>query len=327
VDESSVSGLPGVLKVIVKNDFVGIVAEKLWQAIQAANSLTVTWSQGTGLPSQRGFYDHLRNHPSRRSTYVVNSDDVDAKLSSAVTVLESTYLHPYQMHGSIGSSCAVADVRGNTATIWSATQAVYPLRDTTAMVLGLRPENIRVIFVRGSGCYGINGADPVSYDAALMSQSVGRPVRVQLSREDEMAWGESYGPPYVIDQRVGVDARGNIIAWDLGSWSSTLGARPGYDTPGNVVTGTLVGLQPATLVPRAQAPEPTRFANRANGAPSYVTGRVGQTAGGTGIVAGQRVLQHVVPSPFFTGPVRSARPAAFRTRLRTSRSWTRSRRT
>jgi xanthine dehydrogenase molybdopterin-binding subunit B len=253
VDESSVSGLPGVLKVIVKNDFVGIVAEKLWQAIQAANSLTVTWSQGTGLPSQRGFYDHLRNHPSRRSTYVVNSDDVDAKLSSAVTVLESTYLHPYQMHGSIGSSCAVADVRGNTATIWSATQAVYPLRDTTAMVLGLRPENIRVIFVRGSGCYGINGADPVSYDAALMSQSVGRPVRVQLSREDEMAWGESYGPPYVIDQRVGVD-----------------------------------------------------FANRANGAPSYVTGRVGQTAGGTGIVAGQRVLQHVVPSPFFTGPVRSA---------------------
>ena len=307
VDESSVSGLSGVLKVIVKNDFVGIVAETLWQAIQAANSLTVTWSQGTGLPSQRGFYDYLRNHPSRRSTYVVNSDDVDATLLSAATVLESTYLHPYQMHGSIGSSCAVADVRGNTATIWSATQAVYPLRDTTAMVLGLRPENVRVIFVRGSGCYGINGADTVSYDAALMSQSVGRPVRVQLSREDEMTWGENYGLPYVIDQRAGVDGRGNIIVWDVESWSATLGGRPGYDTPGNVVTGSLVGFQPAPLVPRGQASEPTRFGNRGNAAPSYVTGRVGQTAGGTGNVAGQRVLQHVVPSPFFTGPLRSPR--------------------
>ena len=211
------------------------------------------------------------------------------------------------MHGSIGSSCAVADVRGTTATIWSATQAVYPLRDTTAMVLGLRPDNVRVIFVRGSGCYGINGADTVSYDAALLSQAVGRPVRVQLSREDEMAWGENYGLPYVIDQRAGVDGSGTIIVWDVESWSATLGARPGYATPGNVVTGALVGFQPAPLVPRAQAPEPTRFGNRGNAAPSYVTGRVGQAAGGTGNVAGQRVMQHVVPSPFFTGPLRSPR--------------------
>ncbi len=169
----------------------------------------------------------------------MNSDDVDVKLSRAARVLESTYLHPYQMHGSMGSSCAVADVGGNTATIWSATQSVYPLRDTTAMVLGLRPEDVRVIFVRGSGCYGINGADTVSYDAALMSQSVGRPVRVQLSREDELAWGENYGLPYVIDQRAGVDGSGTIIAWDVESWSGSLGARPGYGTPGNVVTGAL----------------------------------------------------------------------------------------
>ncbi len=307
VDEGSVGGLPGVLQVVVMDDFVGGVAERPWQAIQAANSLTVTWSQGTGLPSQRGFYDHLRNHSTRRSTSVVNSDDVDAQLSRAASVLEATYLYPYQMHGSLGGSCAVADVRGDTATIWSATQAVYPLRNTTAMVLGLRPEDVRVIFVRGSGCYGLNGNDTVSYDAALMSQSVGRPVRVQLSREDEMAWGENYGSPYVIDQRAGVDGSGSIIVWDVESWSATRGARPGSGTPGNVVTGTLVGFQPAPLVPRAPAPAPTRFSNRGNAAPSYVTGRVGQTDGGTGTVAGQRVLNHVVPSPFFTGPLRSPR--------------------
>lgn len=307
VDESSVINRPGVRAVVVKNDFVGVVAEKLWQAIEAAYNLAVTWSPGTGLPSQRDFYDYLRNHPSRRSTYVVNTDNVDATLSSAPSVLESTYRYPYQLHGSLGSACAVADVRDDTATIWSATQAVYPLRETMATVLGLRPEDVRVIFTRGSGCYGINGADTVSYDAALMSQAVGRPVRVQLSREDEMAWGENFGLPFVIDQRVGIDGNGDIVAWDLESWSATRGARPGSDRPGNVITGALIGYEPAPFVPRRQAPEPTRFGNRSNAAPSYVTGRVGQTDGGTGTVADQRVLQHVVPSPFFTGPLRSPR--------------------
>jgi nicotinate dehydrogenase subunit B len=307
VDESSVAGLPGVLKVVVQNDFVGIVAETLWQAMEAARSLSVTWSPGTGLPDQSGFYDYLRHHPSRRSTQVVVSDDVDAQLSSATTVLESTYLHPYQMHGSMGSACAVADVRSDTVIIWSATQAVYPLRETSAMVLGRKPEDVRVIFVRGSGCYGINGADTVSYDAALMSQAVGRPVRVQLSREDEMAWGENYGLPYVIDQRVGVDDTGNITAWDVESWSARRGGRPGSSTPGNVATGALLGFPPTPFVPRPQAPEPIRFNNRGNAAPSYVTGRVGQAAGGTGTVAVQRVVEHVVPSPFLTGALRSPR--------------------
>ena len=93
------------------------------------------------------------------------------------------------------------------------------------MLLGLQPENVRVIFTRGSGCYGINGADTVSYDAALLSQAVGKPVRVQLSRKDEMAW-ENYGLAYVIDQRVGLDANGTIVAWDYESWSPRSAAGP-----------------------------------------------------------------------------------------------------
>ena len=99
---------------------------------------------------------------------MVDSGDVDQKLSGAATVLKATYLHPYQMHGSMGSSCAVADVQGEKATIYSATQAVWYQKNTSAMMLGLKPENIHVIFRRGSGCYGVNGADTVTYDAALL---------------------------------------------------------------------------------------------------------------------------------------------------------------
>ena len=305
VDESSVSGMPGNVKVVTKKNWVGVVADKPWQAIQAAEKLKVTWTPGTGLPSQRDFYSYMRNHPGKRDTYAVNSKDVDTKLTGATTRIKATYLHPYQMHGSIGSSCAVADVKGNNATIWSATQAVYPLRSTSAMVLGLQPQNVRVIYARGSGCYGLNGADGVSYDAALLSQAVGKPVRVQLSRKDEMAWGENYGLPFAVDQQAGLDASGNIVAWDYETWSATLGNRPGNNAPGNVASGLLAGFAPAAVAPRANAPDPTNWDNGNNAVPAYVAGRVGAKANGTGTVASERVLTHTVPSPFLTGPLRS----------------------
>ena len=109
-DEQSVRALPGVVKVVVKNNFVGVVAEKPWQAIQAAATLKATWTPGTGLPSHAGFYDYLKTQPSR-DAFVVNSGDVDQKLKEAQTSIKATYFHPYQMHGSMGSSCAVADVK------------------------------------------------------------------------------------------------------------------------------------------------------------------------------------------------------------------------
>ncbi len=207
------------------------------------------------------------------------------------------------MDGSIGSSCAVADVQGDKATIYSPTQAVWYQKNTAAMVLGLKPENLRVIFRRGAGCYGLNGADTVTYDAALLSQAVGKPVRVQLSRKDEMAW-ENYGNAYVIDERAGLDAQGNIIAWDHESWSPTRGNRPGPGTPGNVITGVLVGFEPEPFTARAAA-EPRAYNNGSNAIPSYVAGSVGGQSSGTGTVKSERVLVHNVESPFFTGPLRS----------------------
>ena len=208
------------------------------------------------------------------------------------------------MHASIGSSCAVADVQSGRATLWSATQAVYPMKNAAAMVLGIPANNVRVIYRMGSGCYGINGADTVSYDAAILSQAIGKPVRVQLTRKDEMAW-ENYGVAFTIDQRAGVDADGTITTWDCESWSPTLGGRPGGNNPGNVVTGLLAGFAPAAFAARSPAPDPTTYGNGSNAVPSYVTGCVGNQCGGTGKIASQRVLTHTVPSPFWTGPLRS----------------------
>ncbi|MDA2930675.1 molybdopterin-dependent oxidoreductase [Acidobacteria bacterium AH-259-O06] len=305
VDERSVGDLPGLVKVVVKNDFVGVVAEKPWQAIQAARKLACKWSSGVGLPSHGDFHEQLRHQSPTRDTLVVDSKDVDETLARAASVVSATYRYPYQMHGSVGSSCAVADVQGRKATIWSATQAVHPLRQTAAMILGVSPQEVRIIFKMGSGCYGFNGADTVSYDAALLSQAVGRAVRVQLTRRDEMAW-ENYGYAYVIDQRVGVDTQRRILAWDHEAWYPTLGSRPRSGTPGNVVTGFLAGFKPAVFTPRMPAPDPRgAYSNRSNAAPSYVAGCVGGRCGGTGTVKSERVLTHNARSPFFTGPLRS----------------------
>jgi CO/xanthine dehydrogenase Mo-binding subunit len=304
VDEGSVQGMPGLVRVVVRKSFVGVVAQKPWQAIQAAAKLKVAWTPGRALPRQADAYQDIRKQPSR-DTLLVDSGDVDATLKGAATVLRATYRHPYQMHGAIGSSCAVADVQGDRATLWTATQSAYPTRDTSAMLLGLRPESVRVIFTRGTGCYGINGADTVTYDAALLSQAVGRPVRVQLSRSDEMAW-ENYGNLFVIDQRIGLDRDGTIIAWDYEAWSAARGGRPGYQNPGNVVTGFLAGFEPAPFAPRTPAPAPTTpLDNGSNTAPSYIAGRVGTSANGAGVVRSERVLSHRVLSPFFTGPLRA----------------------
>jgi len=304
VDEASVRNLPGFIKVVVRKNFVGVVAEKPWQAIRAAAALKATWSAGSGLPRQADFYDYLRTQPSR-DTLVVDSQDVDETASRAATIVKATYRHPYQMHGSMGSSCGVADVQADRITVWSSTQSAYPTRSGVATLLGVPVERVRVVFTRGSGCYGINGADTVAYDAALLSHGVGRPVRVQLSRKDEMAW-ENYGFAYVIDQQVALDASGTIIAWHHESWAPSLGGRPGYDTPGNVVTGMLAGFEPAPFAPRSPAPAPAgRFNNGANAAPSYVTGCVAGVCGGTGTVKSERVLTHTIRSPFFTGPLRS----------------------
>jgi len=304
VDEGSVRGISGLVKVVVRKNFVGVVAEKQSQAITAAAKLKVVWTSGTGLPSQKDFYDYIRKQPSRDVLFV-DSQDVKQQLAHAATVLKATYCHPYQAHGSIGASCAVADVHADTATVWSATQSVYPTRAGVATLAGLPVDNVRVVFVRGSGCYGLNGADAVSFDAALLSHAIQRPVRVQLSRADEMAWGENYGAACVIDQRAGLDATGTIVAWECQPWTVSLGGRPGYDRPGNVITGALAGYPPQTVAPQASSQPQGELRNGNNAVPSYVVGCVGGKCGGTGTVRSERVLAHTVNSPFFTGPLRS----------------------
>ncbi len=309
VDRGSVAGMPGNVQVVVKNDFVGVVADTEWSAIQAAAALVVNWSVGQTLPDQNNLYSWMRQQPSADS-FTVNSGDTDQTLAIAVKTVAAQYLYPFQLHGSLASSCAVADVRGGSgsgamAKIWSATQGVYPQRDSVALVLGIPMANVQVVYTEGSGCYGLNGNDSVSFDAALLSQAVGKPVRLQYSRKDEMTSSESFGPAHVANLSAGVDGAGQLVVWSFEGWSLTKGDRPNATTPGNIISGALAGFPTPPLVPGPAKP-PSTFDNNTNAAAAYLAGAVaGGASAGTGTVMSEKVLNHSIASPFFTGPLRA----------------------
>ena len=208
------------------------------------------------------------------------------------------------MHGSVGASCAVADVKPDRATVWSATQSAYPTRSIVAKILSLPLDSVRVIYVRGSGCYGLNGADAVSFDAAILSQAVGRPVRLQFSRQDEMMW-ENLGSACVIEHRAGLTPDGRIAAWDREDWVASLGNRPGYDRPGNVISGMLLAMSRSRSKPGPAKP-PSGKASESEQHRAILLRRVcGWCVQGGGTIRSERALTHTVRSPFFTGPLRS----------------------
>ncbi len=238
VDQDSVRNVPGVVQVVRKGNFVGVVAESEEQAIRAARELKVAWQEPSNLPETKDLHEMLRKTPSTPRE-LAKSGDVEAALASATKLLKATYRWPFQSHGSIGPSCGVADVRNGGATIWSGTQGAHQLRPTIAQLLGLSPENVRVIFVEASGCYGHNGADDAAADAALLSQAVGKPVRVQWMRHDEHGW-EPKGPAMVMDVRAGLDAQGNVVAWDYAVWTPTHNSRPSGQAA-SLLAGQLAG--------------------------------------------------------------------------------------
>jgi nicotinate dehydrogenase subunit B len=247
VDESSIAHLPGVRKLVVIRDFVGVVAEREEQAEAAMQALRVHWKPWPGLPPVDDIEQALRANPATPRR-LVDEGDVDAAQAGAATRLERTYLWPYQLHASIGPSCAVADWREADAsapsalTVWAGTQNPHVLRADLARLTGLSEPAVDVVRMEAAGCYGRNGADDVAADAALLSRAVGAPVRVQLTREQEQAW-EPKGAAQWMQVRGGLDAEGGIAGWDFQT------AYPSNGAP------TLALLLTRTIEPRAQAYE------------------------------------------------------------------------
>ena len=220
IDEDSIKQIPGVVKVVREGKFVGVVAKTEWAAIQAAQALKVTWSKpATKLPANADeLYAYLKNTKSFTTLKAAEKGNPTAALTKAKKQYEATFRWPFQMHGMIGPSCAVADVRAGQATIWSGCQGPFRTRASIAALLNIPENNVRIIYHEASGSYGRMSNDDGAEDAALLSRAVGAPVRVQWSRQDEHGW-EPKGPAQLQVLKAGVDGEGKVIAWDFTDYS------------------------------------------------------------------------------------------------------------
>jgi nicotinate dehydrogenase subunit B len=259
LDSSTVEKLPGVLRLVRDGSFVAVLAEREWQAVRAMRALAAAarWSEAK-LPDPARVYDDLQRLPSEEFVLL------DSKQSTREWTHEATYRRPYQMHGAIGPSCAVALYRDDALTVWTHSQGVYPLRGAIAQMLGLAAERVRCIHMEGAGCYGHNGADDAAADAALIARAFpGRPVRVQWMREDEHAW-EPYGSAMVTRARARLEGE-RIADWAYDVWSDAHATRPG--PAGNLSTAWLLAKPFAPPRPRP-IPQPAGGGDR-NAIPLY----------------------------------------------------------
>ncbi len=226
VNEASVRAIPGA-RVVRLASFLAVVADDEWAAVRAAATLEATWSESRSLPGHTALERYLRDGAIDRDQTPVRKGDPEPAMAGAVKRLSATYFWPNQSHASLGPSCAVADVRDEGTTIWSASQVSHGLRGNLSRVFGLPADTMRVVFLEGSGSYGTNGADNAAADAVLLSKTLKRPVRVQWSRQDEHGW-DPKGPQQLLDLQAGLDAAGNIVAWTTEMWvpANRPGARP-----------------------------------------------------------------------------------------------------
>jgi nicotinate dehydrogenase subunit B len=222
VDEGSVSDIPGLVAVVQIGDFVGVVAEREENAIKAAAQLKVSWKPTPTLPDLGDIETALRANPSTPRK-LIDKGDVDAAIAGAAKPMPRTYIWPYQMHASIGPSCAVADYQDDHTRVWSGTQNPHLLRADLARLTGCQEAQIEIIRLEAAGCYGRNCADDVSADAMLLARAVGRPVRVQLTREQEHAW-EPKGTAQLMDVHGGLNADGSVAGYDFATRYPSNGA-------------------------------------------------------------------------------------------------------
>ncbi|WP_426117400.1 molybdopterin cofactor-binding domain-containing protein [Pseudomonas sp. DSP3-2-2] len=214
VDEASIAHVPGVVRVVVIRDFVGVVALREEQAAKAAQLLKVTWKDWNHkLPDMDDVAQAIRANP-RVQRVVLDQGNIENALAQASQRMPRRYVWPYQMHASIGPSCALADYQPAGLRVWSGTQNPHLLRADLAWLLECPDERIEIIRMEASGCYGRNCADDVSADAALLSRAVGLPVRVQLTREQEHVW-EPKGAAQLMEVDGGLNADGGVAGYDF----------------------------------------------------------------------------------------------------------------
>jgi nicotinate dehydrogenase subunit B len=213
IDEASIKDLPKA-RIIRQGDFVGVVAERQWDAVRAAQQLKVVWELPESLPGNAQLHAKLRSAKTTDSTMLETGN---VKGAASDFVVKDVFHGPYQAHAPFGPSCALADVRADGVGLQCSSQDIFALRTRVAALLGVPEDSVRVQFLEGSGCFGHSCFDDAALAAVVMSKSAGRPVRVQFMRWDELGW-DNYGPSHVGEVSIGANRDGRLTSYEYQGW-------------------------------------------------------------------------------------------------------------
>ena len=246
IDESSVKSVPGFVKVVSKGNYVAVVCEREEQAIQAARQIKVNWQKPVmaPFPSSEDLFGFMRGATPSSSTPPSVVGNPDAAMKGAARVVEADYEIPFQGHTAIGPAHAMADPSNDQLTIYSNDMKSYGLRDGVAQFLQMPRDRVRVVWMEGPQAYGRTAADDAGFEAAFLAKELGRPVRVQWMRNEETAW-DTKGPAFVVKARGGLDAQGNLVAFDYDARAADFN-HLGYNEPDTVLIAQLMGTRRAT---------------------------------------------------------------------------------
>jgi nicotinate dehydrogenase subunit B len=237
VDEASIKDIPGA-RVVWQDAFLGVVADKEWDAIQAMQNLKVQWSQEKPpFPPQATLYDVIRKSPVRKRAVEQNVGNVDDAFKTAARVIEAEYEWPYQSHASMGPACSLVEIKDGFVTCYTGSQKSHFVQQGLSLILDVPLEKVHVKWLTGPGSYGRNDADDAAMDAAVIAKAVGKPVRLQYMREQGTGW-DPKGPASIHTAKIGLDAAGKIIAYEFTSKGFS---RVDVDTNGGKPPDTLAG--------------------------------------------------------------------------------------
>jgi CO/xanthine dehydrogenase Mo-binding subunit len=291
IDAAALKAMPGVIEVVRDGSFVAVVCEREEQAINARLALRelTVWSRPELPPTLADTFD--RADPGLQTQDSVVYEKTAPSAAGAVRQIEARYTRAFQLHASIGPSCAVAHSVDGKLTVWTHSQGVFALCGDIARALGVAPASVVCVHREGAGCYGHNGADDAAFDAALLARAIpGRPVRVQWMRDDEFMW-EPFGSAMSVKMHAYLSADGNIVDWRHELWSYPHSRRPGGREGVNLLAAWYLAhpLQPTFP---ADVPLPNGGSDR-NAIPLYD-------------FPNQRILKHYMPdAPLRTSSLRA----------------------
>ena len=291
VELDRTKALPGVVAVVHDGSFLAVVCEREEQAVTAREILrdSAVWTRPELPLTLADTFD--RADPGLPAQVQVVSEKTTADALAAVKRIEARYTRPYQLHASMGPSCAVAQAADGKLTVWTHSQGVFPLRNDMARALGMNPEAIVCVHMQGAGCYGHNGADDVAFDAALVARALpGKPVKLQWMRDDEFTW-EPLGSAMIVKLRAGLDGQGRIVDWQHELWSYPHTTRPGGREGVNLLAAWYIANPSKPPFP-ADVPLPAGGSDR-NAIPLYD-------------FPSQRIVKHYMPEmPLRTSALRT----------------------